>query len=132
MSADFFDVDDLLRYLIAAAAPTAQVSAEQPADLLQRIDSGYVVASRVGGAAISMGLLDRATCDVQVYAPTRRGASELAQTIRLALHGAWTDQIVTPYGHLSFLQELAAPTPIATSGAYRYQASYSLGVRTPV
>lgn len=122
------DVDDLLLTLIRAAVPTGTtVSPEQPPDFLARLP--YIVAHRIGGAAIVMGALDRATCDVQVYAVTRRQASTLSQTIRIALENAVLAQTQTAAGHLAFFVELAAPAPLPATDCFRYQATFALGVR---
>jgi hypothetical protein len=125
---------DGLVVAILRAALTAEVGTLVPHDLYGS-PRPFVLARRVGGAAILPGHLDGATVDVQAYAATRRAAAELAELARTALYVAWRDQTVFPDGHVAGYGEISGPAELRTNGQpdglYRFQATYSLALRPP-
>jgi hypothetical protein len=126
--------DALVTGIVRAALPGVEVGTLVPADLYPA-PRPFVLAHRVGGAAIDPRFLDSATVDVQAFAPTRRGAADLAEVVRVALFDAWRVQLVTPDGHLASFREIAGPAELRTANQpdslYRFQATYAVSIRPP-
>jgi len=99
------------------------------------------MARRVpGGGAYDPRGYDRAVIDVQSWHTDDRAADDLADALRAALITAWRTQLVIPgMGHIARYEETAAPALLGDSargsgattpkGIYRYQATYTLGLR---
>lgn len=99
------------------------------------------MARRVpGGGAYDPRGYDRAVIDAQCWHTDDRAADDLADAIRAALITAWRTQLVIPgMGYIARYEETAAPALLGdsaqSSGAttpkntYRYQATYTLGLR---
>lgn len=126
--------DSLLIGIVRAALPGVEVGTLVPADLPSN-PRLFVLLHRVGGAAIDLQFLDRATVDVQTYAPTRRGAADLADDVRTVLFTAYRIQHATPEGHIAYFREVAGPSELRTANQpdalYRFQATYTASLRPP-
>lgn len=110
-----------------------------PADLYERLP--FVVARRIGGAPADNRFADRATVQVDVWAETRKAASDVASAIRFGFRDAVHNQTVFAAGHFARCDEISAPAELRTSGSviasseviadnvWRFTALYSLVLR---
>ncbi len=126
------DVDQLLRDILTTALPEEVTVVEYlPADWTDLYP--IVVARKLpGGAAVAMGLLERALCQVDVYDDDKTDALNLAQSCRTALYEAWRTQMPYRHGSISDYSETAAPAvlpkPNQPAGETFVPATYQLHV----
>lgn len=127
-------VDGLtLALLRASLHPTVTIETEL-SDPLRR--TPYVFTEVVGGNEVDPAQLGVPLVEVECYARgSKRAAADLAEDVRVALYTAWTEQTVTPHGHLASFRTVSYPRELRTLGQpadiYRYTATYALGVRPP-
>lgn len=129
------DADMLVLEVIRGYLPGQQVGNVIPADLANRLP--YVTAIRVSGPPLHPRFAGGPTVDVQTWASTRRGAADLAESVRVAFYEAWRSQTVYPSGAwVAFQRCLSEPAEIRATDSlatpqdlYRFQASYRLVIR---
>lgn len=129
------DLDALVLSALRAADLGATVAVKWPAGSWESSLPLIVARQVAGGDANRLGRIT-GLIDVQCAATTRKAASELARTARVALADACTDQFKGSDGYLShFYDVMAGPTEI-TSGTvatdpdlFRFQATYRVSAR---
>lgn len=93
----------------------------------------FIAVRKIDGASPDARFYDQADVRIDVYATSRDEAYSLAQEIRSIIWGAWDTQEVTPYGHISWLEELQSPAQHTTEhdpdGIWTFRAVYDLTIR---
>ncbi|MCP3801853.1 hypothetical protein NLX83_21540 [Allokutzneria sp. A3M-2-11 16] len=128
------DAEVLVCAILRDALPDIDVVTLIPPDLADR-PRPLVWVRRIGGSAVHPQFLDRATVDIQCWGTGRRQVAGLAEQVRSILWNTHRAQTARAEGSLASYQESSAPAEIRTGTQsprlYRYQATYSLGIRPP-
>lgn len=127
------DAERLVLALVRPQLPGVGVGTAIPDDIADRVP--YVVIRRAAGAAIDPRFLDQPVVSVDVWHRSKASASDLAESVRVALVEAWEQQTTTDVGHLAYFREDSGPAELRTAEQpdtlFRYQANYSLATRPP-
>lgn len=126
------DEDFLLVEILATITPDGtSIGTQMPDHVLN--DLPFVAAHAFGGPDVDDRFLTRATVTVDVWAATRKAASDIARGIRTGLRDAVRNQTVYDNGHLSRRDVISAPselrTPERADNVWRFNATYSLVLR---
>lgn len=122
--------------LLRAALPDVTIRSAIPDDLTRFLP--LIVVRRVSGASLAPRFWDGPQVNVQCWSDATdeldpvSAAFALADRVRQVLWEAWSNQTVTPAGHIVQLRESQAPLEVPDVDLPRlgrYVATYALRVR---
>lgn len=123
----------IVREILRRAFPDIQVDTERiaPAALS---DPRYIYVQSTGGGAPHPGHVATPAIDVVCYGRgSREEVGEFADSVLLAIHRAWADGVVTPYGYLARFEVRLLPRVQAIDGlpvgVHRFAAQYDIATR---
>lgn len=129
---------DILQHILRTALPGVTVRTSIPDNTLDYLP--LVVLRRTGGSSSWPRFWDRPTINIQCWCDADRDnnidasrmAANLADRCRRALWEAFEAQTVTPYGHISKIDESLAPMEVGDADLPhlgRYSATSQIRVR---
>lgn len=129
----FVDAEDVARQWISDTYTPVRTGLETPADLAD-LDA-FIHVTRIGGPVVGVRT-ERATVDVDCYAPTRQAAKDIARQVQWGLeHLAAGARVTLADGSAGVITATGCTVgpswrPYADTNVFRFGATYLITVQT--